>query len=430
MPSPISQRDAFYVPPAAAEQPAPLAGGPSLSAPAIPTSLSAPAKTTVRKVPTRGRGAWLFFLLGVILIAAVVSAPMLAKRNLQANLAAQGIHAEIDEVDLVSQLGSMRLVGATFTSAEVPGVTFHAKDVMVELDKNLEPTALTFRDCDVTIDASYSTVLDSLDAWAKKHATTTPTGFPETTNHLRIESAHVKWSQISGAGTTIDGKSLVLDVQRSQGRPLGADFVMNPTSFNVTAFGTTVGPWILDVKRDGKTTRAHLAFDQTQPMTYFMDVTADESITTVDLRVPRAKASELGLKPEALGGNAQDAVVVDATSHVTVTKDKLDANLTFAVEALRAPNGPPVTFTLDGKASGPRAETDLLDAHVALGAGTYPLTGKVAALADGGSLKWSAPLAIKCDDGTPRATLSVSLDSRNLGAAQVAFTPRACVRGK
>jgi serine/threonine-protein kinase len=430
VPQPISQRDAFYVPPAASDPLAAPPGAPAgaLAAPSIPTTHAAPAKTTVQKVPTRGRGAWLFVLFGILIIAALVSAPFLAKRNVQASLQAEGIHAEIDEVDLLSQIGSMRLVGATFTSPDVPGVTVHAKEVVVALDGNLSPTAITLRDADVSIDASYNNVLDSLDGWAKKHATTTPTGFPDTLTHLRIESAHVKWSQISGAGTIVEAKSLVLDMPRTQGRPLGADFMMNPTSVNVTAWGVTAGPWLLDVKRDGKTLKAHLAFDQTQPMTYFMDVSSDEVATTVDLRVPKAKPSELGLKPESFGGTPTDAVVVDATLHAVVTKDKLDASGNTTVEALRAPNGPPGTFSFDARLSGPRTGTELLEPHFALGLGPSVPTGKVVAAADGISLKLTVPLAIKCDEGARSATVTVSLDSRNLGAATVDFAPRACVK--
>ncbi|CAN5510637.1 hypothetical protein BH09MYX1_BH09MYX1_25520 [soil metagenome] len=425
MPVAHSERDAFYVPPAPAE-PLPLSGH-ALSAPAIPTTLAPPAKTTVRKVPARGRATWLFALFGVLLIAAIVSAPFLAKRNLQATLLAEGIHAEVDEVDLLSQIGSMRLVGATFTSPDVPGVTIHAKEVMVELNGNLSPTSVTLRDADITIDAAYASLLQSLDAWSKKYATTTASGFPESTSHLRVESAHVKWSQISGAGTSIEAKSLVLDVPRTQGRALGADFVMNPTSINATAWGVTAGPWLLDVRRDGRQTKAHLAFDQTQPMTYTLDVASEET-TTIDLRMPRAKPSELGLKPEAFGGIAQDPIFVDVAMHAQLAKDKLDSTINVGVEALRVPNGPPVGFTFDSRMSGPRTGAELLDAHLGLGAGSYPANGKVIVFSDGISLKLNVPLAIKCDDGTPRATLTVSLDTRNLGAAQVDFAPRACVR--
>ncbi len=427
MPIAVSERDAFYVPPAGSEQ-GPMAPPPTLAAPPIPTTLAAPAKTTVHKVPARGRGAWLFALFGIVIIALIVSAPFLAKRNLQQTLQAEGIHAELDEVDLLSQLGSMRLVGATFTSPDVPGVSVHSKEVIVELNNDLSPTSITFRDADVTIDASYPSLLDSLDAWSKKHATTTPSGFPETMTHLRVESAHVKWSQISGAGTVLEAKSLVLDVPRSQGRPLGADFIMNPTSLNVTAWGVTAGPWLLDVKRDGKTLKAHLAFDQTQPMTYLMDVTSDDASTTVDLRIPKAKPSELGLKPESFGGAAADPVIVDSTIHAVVTKDKLDANGSIAVEALRAPNGPPAGFLLDGSLSGPRTGTELLGGHVNFGAGTFPATAKVTVTADAISVKLTVPLAIKCDGGSPPATLTVSVDTRNLGAATADFAPRACVR--
>ncbi len=430
VPTPISQRDAFYVPPAASD-PMAMAGAPSshsLSAPSIPTSHAAPAKTTVQKVPTRGRGAWIFALLGILIIAGIVSAPFLAKRNLQASLQAEGIHAEIDEVDLLSQIGSMRLVGATFTSPDVPGVTVHSKEVIVALDGNLSPTAITLRDADVSIDASYPNVLDSLDGWSKKHATTTPTGFPETVTHLRVESAHVKWTQISGAGTSVEAKSLVLDVPRTQGRPLGADFLMNPTSVNVTAWGVTAGPWLLDLKRDGKTLKGHLAFDQTQPMTYFLDVASDDASTTLDLRVPKAKPSELGLKPESFGGTAADPVVVDATIHAVVTTDKVDGSANTSVEALRAPNGPPGTFSFEARVSGPRTGTELLEPRLAVGMGPAVPNGKLVVGTDVISLKLTVPLAIKCDEGGRAATLTVSLDTRNLGAAQVDFAPRACVK--
>ncbi|HEX7603730.1 MAG TPA: serine/threonine-protein kinase, partial [Polyangiaceae bacterium] len=106
--------DPYFVPLSGGGGLAPAAPA-SLDAPAIPTEHAAPAKVTVHKVPRRGVGAIVFMFLVIGLLGLVVASPFLAKKNVVENLKANGITATIDEADLVSQFGSMRLVGVTFT---------------------------------------------------------------------------------------------------------------------------------------------------------------------------------------------------------------------------------------------------------------------------------------------------------------------------
>ena len=420
--------DPFYVPPSGAGTPPPPA---ALDAPAIPTEHAAPAKVTVHKIPRRGVGAVVFLFLLVGVLALVVASPFLAKKNLVENLRDSGITATVDEADLVSQFGSLRLVGVTFTSAEIPGVTVHAKEVLVDLNQGLEPTSVVLRDVEVTIYGSYETVLASVDSWRKKHALATPSGLPASVKRLKFEPAHVQWNQISGAGTSLEAKSLVAEFPKTADRELGADFIIRPTSLQVKALGSSVGPWLMDAKRDGKTLRVHLAFDQTQTQSFALDVVADDAATTIDLRVPHATPAELGFKPDAIGATAEDPVKIDAVLHAVLTKEKLDATATLKVEALRAPGGPPTLFSADATFAGPRsANIPLGDAHIALGASGATLTGNVRVEDNGFSLKLGSSLAVRCDSGTPVNALAVAIDSRNVSAATLDLAPRGCAKGK
>ena len=422
--------DPYFVPLSGGAGLAPAAPA-SLDAPAIPTEHAAPAKVTVHKVPRRGVGAIVFLFLVVGLLGLVVASPFLAKKNVVESLKANGITASIDEADLVSQFGSMRLVGVTFTSTEIPGVTVHAKEVLLDLNQAFDPTSVVLRDVEVNVDGSYEAVLKSLDAWGKKHALATPTGLPSSVKRLRIESAHVQWNQISGAGTNVEAKSLVADVTKTADRELGADFVMQPTSLQVKALGSSAGPWLLDVKRDGKTLRAHLAFDQTQSQSFALDVVADDTATTIDLRTPRATPAELGFKPEAIGATAEDPVKIDAVVHAVLTKERLDGSASLKVEALRAPGGVPAAFFADAHFSGPRSASIELDSgHISLGAATSPLTGRLHVEDNGFSVKLGSSLAVRCEGGAPTNARSVNLDSRNVSAASLDLAPRGCSKGR
>ena len=420
--------DPFHVPLGGALAPAAPA---SLDAPVIPTEHAAPAKVTVHKIPRRGVGAMVFLFLLVGVLALVVASPFLAKKNLVDHLHDSGITATVDEADLVSQFGSLRLVGVTFTSSEIPGVTVHAKEMLVDLNQALEPTSVVLRDVEVTLDGSYETVLASVGSWRKKHAVDTPSGLPPSVRRLRIEPAHVQWNQISGAGTSLEAKSLVAEFPRTADRELGEDFVVQPTSLQVKALGSSIGPWLMDVKRDGKTLRMHVAFDQTQTQSFALDVVGDDAATTIDLRVPHATPAELGFKPDALGATAVDPVKIDAVLHAVLTREKLDATATLKVEALRAPGGPPSLFSADAVVSGARSTNiELGDAHIALGAAVSALTGRVRVEDDGFSVKLGSSLAVRCEAGTPVNALSVTADSRNLSGATLDLAPRGCAKGK
>lgn len=420
--------DPYFVPLSSAGTPPPPA---ALEAPAIPTEHAAPAKVTVHKIPRRGVGAVVFLFLLVGVLALVIASPFLAKKNVVESLQESGISATIDEADLVSQFGSIRLVGVTLTSAELPGVTVHAKEVLVDLNQSLQPTSIVLRDVELTIDGSYESVLGSARTWRTKHALSTPSGLPASVRRLRFEPAHVQWNQISGAGTSLEAKSLVADFTRAEDRELGADFVVQPTSLLVKALGTSAGPWLVDVKRNGKTLRAHLAFDQSQSQSFALDVVADDDATTLDLRVPRATPAELGFKPEAIGATAADPVKIDAVLHAVLTKDRLDGTANMKVEALRAPGGPPALFAADANFSGPRSSNIELDSgHIALGAAVAELTGRLRVEDDGFSIKLGSKLAVRCEGGTPVNALSVVLDSRNVSAASLELAPRGCSKGK
>src|SRR5262249_24424990 len=156
----------------------------------------------------------------------------LVRRSFVDSLAKRGIVASIEEVDLYTQFGQARIVGLTMTSADVPGTTVRAHEVLVDMNGDLEPKQIVVRNVDVNIEVGYAPLLKSLDAWSKKQAW--PLGAPESLHHARIESAHLVWNQPSGPGTRLEARSLTLDMIPTGDRKLGQDFVVEPVSLDLS----------------------------------------------------------------------------------------------------------------------------------------------------------------------------------------------------
>ncbi len=430
-PNAPSVHDPFYVPPAAPLAPAPTPyGAPSLEPPAIPTELAKPAKTTVVKLRSGRFGTVAILALLLAFLVVVLAAPTVVRNAIVDSLAKRGIVASIDEVDLYSQIGTARLSGVTLTSPDVPGATAHAREVLVDLSSGLEAKSFVARDVDVNVDVGYAPLLKSLAAWSAKHPQGTSLGlFPSSMQHARIESAHVVWNQPSGAGTRAEATALTLDMAPKEGRPLGQDFVMNPTSVDVTTPVGRLGPWLLDASRTGPAYKAHLSFNQTHQQTFGLDlVGADDGTTKLDLLASRATPDDVGVKPDMFGASKTDGVKIDLTAHAERKGTTWTATADFVVDGFRLPNAPPSALGLSLAFTG--GQGALLDARgrFTLGGSESPLQGTVTVLDDGLVAKLAAAAAVRCNQGVARTPIAFALDTRDVGAASVTTQAPLCAK--
>ncbi len=437
-PSPIapnapSVHNPYYVPPAndGPVPPMPPPGMPMmLDAPAIPTELAKPAKTTTVKMGSGGRyGTIILLLLVVVFLVGLLGSPSFFRSRFIDALGKRGIVATIDEVDLYSQVGTARIVGLTMSSPDVPGATVHAHEVLVDLDGNFEPKSIIARDVEANVEVGYAPLLKSLDAWSKKHGEGTTFGFPQSMHHARIESAHIVWNQPSGAGTRVEARSLTLDMVPKEGRKLGEDFVMEPTSIDVTTPLGAMGPWLLDVHRTGASYNMRLSFSQAHQQSFNLDVSGnDNGDTKVDLRVSRATPVDISVKPDMFGAAPTDPVKVDVTIHAERKLELWNATASLGIDGFHPPGAKPTQLAADVAITGAqRAALDVQRGRLSLGAGDAPLAGTISILDDAIVAKLASTVSLRCDEAPARAVMTFALDTRDLGAATITPQTHLCV---
>ncbi|HSQ61878.1 MAG TPA: protein kinase [Polyangiaceae bacterium] len=410
-----SFKDPFQVPSGSA---ASLPG--SLEAPPIPTEHAKPAKTTVQKMgSSRGRyGSVIILAVLAAFLVGLLGAPSLVRKSYVDGLARRGIVATVEEVDLYAQLGTARLVGVTLTSVEVPGATAHAREILVDLDKNLDPTSVVARDVELNVNVAYPAFVSSLDRWSTAHAEGTVLGLPPTVQRMRIEGGHVVWNQPSGAGTRLEARSVAVDFSPKEGRRLGEDFVVSPSTIDLGTPLGPMGPWLFDMSRTGPSYALHLVFNETHQMNYSADMTLGPDTGKLDMRLVRASPADIAVKPDAFGAGPNDKVAIDATIHAERRAKTWAGSAAVTVDGFVLPGAHPTTLTFDGAfsaASGASAE--IQRGKLGFGAGDAPLGGTITIREDGVALRLAAAPAIKCDDGVSRPALTVTVDSRDLGAA-------------
>ncbi len=423
-----SVHNAYYVPPAN-DGPVPLAplGTPSLAAPAVPTELAKPAKTTTVKLRSGGRYGTIFILLFIaVFVIGLLGSPSFFRSRFVDTLGKRGIVATIDEVDLYSQLGTARIVGLTMTSPDVPGATIHAGEVLVDLDSNFEPKSIVARNVEVNAEVAYSPLLKSLDGWSRKHGEGSIFGFPDSMHHARIEGAHILWNQPSGAGTKFEARGLTVDMIPRESRKIGEDFTMEPTSIDVTTPLGPMGPWLIDANRTGDAYAVHLSFNQAHQQSFGIDLTGSAAAAKLDLRAARAVPSDLGTKPDVFGAASTDVVKIDATVHAERKAEAWSASGNFAIDGFHPPSAKPTQLSIEGAIDGlAGAPLDVTRGRFSLGAGDAQLTGSITILDDAIVAKLATTASIRCDEGTARAPMTISIDTRNLGGASIT-PPRLC----
>jgi hypothetical protein len=343
-------------------------------------------------------------------------------------------------------------------------VTTKAAEIEVEMG-GFEPSRITARNADVTIDGPYEAVKDAFAKWRASHGGTLPGAAKggESATRLVFEGAHLVWTRPFGAHVKLDA----LEVRADLGRK-GPDDDVHVVSPHVrlTVDGGTVGPWRIAFDRTGNESRARILLDpQLTDGPSALIVTSGEQITALDVTVARTQLVTVGITPELLGLLPGGSTQIEANIHFAhPMPSRADAHATVGLYGMKAVSVPmPLDAKLDFQVAGdPTLGAEVKKGTVTVGPLTGAVVGTLKVFDDGMriDLGWTAgPLpcsafttapTVPVVPGTPiappgdlgnqlkqfvqntgiakvtgevRMAGSFAFDSRDFGNANVTFTP-------
>jgi len=230
---------------------------------------------------------------------------------------------------------------------------------------------------------------------------------------------------------------MTIDMLPVEGRKIGEDFKVEPTSFDLVTPLGAMGPWLASGNRAGDAFALHVSFNQAHQQSFGFDFTGSAEASKLDLRVSRALPSDVGVKPDMFGSTPADIVKIDATLHADRKAENWSANGSLLVDGAHVQSAkagaPPVAAQIgaDGAIAGASgAPLDVTHGRISFGAGDAPLTGSVTILDNAIVAKLAAPVVVKCDDGATRDALAIALDTRDIGAATIAPSRLCAARAK
>ena len=149
----------------------------------------------------------------------------------------------------------------------------------------------------VVLDGRWSAVSAAFAKWrASEHGGQGGAWAPAS---LVIDGSRIVWRGPIGDNARIEAAGVHLDVTWRDREP-----TMHATSSNVIVAvpGGSLGPWRFDLDRDPSASRARVALDPGVPDARTVLVVGNEqSITSVDVAVPRSPIARLGIAPALLG---------------------------------------------------------------------------------------------------------------------------------
>ncbi len=398
---------------------------------------------------------------GAAAIAAWALPWYLEHRSIEA-AAEHGITLGIARVEAVP--GGFRLFGVRATSSLLPGAVAEAPEIDVGTaglrarDVIVRGGELSLRGSYAVVAAEFARLQQSLsrgeDAWEPAS--------------LAIVGARVTWQgpigdTMQAEATDVHAKfawSAAEDGEPGQAGPgragpsethLRSDHVV----FEPAA-GPMLGPWRVDVDRAVGSSRLRVALDPDVPETCSLLVVGDgDRTTSVDISVPRAPVAHLGLPVSSLGWDGERVQVEGTVHYAPLGTARADLTAKGGIYGFSLPWVPlPVDATWEGAARGdPSTGIDVKSAHLAVGPFAGAVKGTVKTFDDGFrlNLAWtggpvacsnlSTPLDIAGDASsasaanhprradTASASITLSFDSRDLGATKVEFKPEIdCIR--
>jgi hypothetical protein len=273
----------------------------------------------------------------VVIVGAisVLTLPGCLKRKCIEAAASRGVVLTIDDVHLGA--GRFTLVNVGAAAAELPGMSVKSAEVEVEM-AGFEPSLVTARKAEIVIDGSYETVKESIAKWRAAHKATAVGGGAGAGSgaqaRIVLDGAHVAWSKPFGAHVKLD----VLEMHAELGTKGAVDevHVLSPHVL-LDVDGGKVGPWRVSHDREGADARSRISFDPQLPdgPSAIFVMTAGH-IASIDVTIPRAALTNVGLSPELFGLPQGSSTQLEANIHFSnAVANRADAQAKLGLYAIK-----------------------------------------------------------------------------------------------
>ncbi len=360
------------------------------------------------------------WLVGAVLLVASgiavveLALPRYVRRACIEEAMAHGIALTIDDAK-VTRSGFV-LVGVKAQATEVPGASAEAAEVQIET-KDLHPQKLTASGMLISLEGRWSDVAASFTRWrASEHGGQGGAWAPVS---IVMDGSRIVWRGPIGENARVEATGVHFDAAWPDREP-----AIHATSSHVTTAvpGATLGPWRVDLDREPGASRVRVALDPDVPDACTLLAVGDgETVTTVDVVIPRSPVARLGIPQAALGlhGNLQlESLIHYAVSGTRATGVAKGGLYGATVQGMSRP----LDLAWDVSANGRDGEIDLRDARVAVGPLVGAALGTLKTFDDGFRLD----LAWHADPCPARhSTLPSGPASRSTSRTRSASSPRA-----
>lgn len=407
--------------------------------------------------PRRSRLKVFFgYLAGFIAFALILAwffAPALVRAWIVTSAADRGIVVTIERVDVSRK--QVHLLDVKAESKDLPGVALRAGTLDINL-RWLRPDKVVFDDAELTLEGSFTEIATRLD----KYKLAQQVKIDQAVGGLReieVISGRVDWRSILGPGTSALVENVAVDIVRKGNRPIGDDYKISAPLFGMKLGEAPVGPWIVEVDRQGIVQRTILRFDPSGMYPGIVTRTAsDDGSLALTFAIPPTRLLDLRFPASVIGGSVVPQSRLEARGELQIVKgDKsrdVLSHLVFGLANVHVfPNGPPVDLSLDFPPTGDVSKPIPLSATLALApddpngggttavtsaplTGTFDLTGRAARIELSGKTppiacappagpKPAIPLPKGASLSATGLATSIVLSFENMSTSKLSFTP-------
>lgn len=284
--------------PTSSQAPPPVGSAPSLH----PESFDREARQALLHPGESSRGRrvvrTLASAVAVLLGLTLLASPVLVRRWAIVTAAQHGIEMSIDHVELTR--AGLRFVDVRASARDLPLTSMYATGFTLGFHAFV-PSRLSVDNLDASVAGDLATFRRDFQVFAERHPVAS-LGPLRSLDELIVGSLHLDWQDPVGKGTSALVDNALVEVKRTEGRPLGADFKIAVPLVTVRAnAGGTFGPWALTVERARLTTKRTLRFDPNASAAAIIWTSGDDGSVDVTFAVPATAPADLHLPDSVLG---------------------------------------------------------------------------------------------------------------------------------
>jgi serine/threonine protein kinase len=299
-----------------------------------------------RRPPTRrsgpGRGAFVVLALVAVLgVAALRFGPDFLKSSVVTGAARRGLVVEVDHIE--PRAGGVALEGARITLAGVDGVALNAPEIEIGLDWQGNVQRVFVAGYELSLRGSAGEIATRIAAWRRE---------PHVPIVCEGKSGHLLWTDAVVPGAPIEGLDASLTVTGDSDDRMHLEV----PSVTVNFPGDSFGPWRAVLDATSGETKLAIALDRSKtdgPPS--VSVVARPNLGTVlSATIPRTKASQIGIPPALVNGNADGELGLLVEGQLPPTGDRVTAHATLTVFEMpnATPGGPPADVVMEGTIGG------------------------------------------------------------------------------